>query len=92
MNLNIYSFLIGIVACPFLLLAIWAILWVAAKGWAFFKRFFFGLGIIQWPAMGLIVIGLYFLKWKQNAVLFRQVDGRFWMSPNVDGFKVKREK
>jgi hypothetical protein len=50
------------------------------------STWYFGLPINQWPAMCLLVIACKVLKSKRYCH-FMTYDGRFWLSPNVDGFK-----
>jgi hypothetical protein len=44
--------------------------------------------IIQWPAHTLVIIGCKYLLSKRRGVLFMSQDGRIWLSPNVEGFKL----
>ena len=54
------------------------------------KEWYIGLPIVQWPAMWLVILGCKVLRTKKYCH-FMPYDGRYWLSPNVNGFKIPEE-
>ena len=54
------------------------------------REWYIGIAINQWWAMWLVVIGCKILR-NKNYCLFIPHEGRFWLSPNVKGFKQGEE-
>lgn len=77
----------GILVSPIIWLAILCIAGFSFRQLKAIREWYFGLPIVQWPAMWLVVMGCKVLKIKKYCH-FMTYDGRFWLSPNVKGFKI----
>ena len=84
------TFWIGVVLAPvpwFILLSIGGFTFRQMKA---IREWYIGLPITQWFGMWCIVIGCKIVKQKKYCY-FMPYEGRFWLSPNVGGFKIPDE-
>lgn len=82
--MQIVSFWFGVITGPFLLLALFGVFRMGSK---LYREYFRGIGILSWPGMWLVIIGLKLVR-KKHLRTFQGMD-RFWVSPNVEAFVKK---
>ena len=85
-------FWVGVLCAPLFYYVVLRTLW-----WVFIKQrraiidWYWGLPFIQYPSMWLVVMGCRRLK-DGKLCQFMTYEGRFWISPSVQGFKIPEEK
>lgn len=90
MSFHISRFWLGTLVGPFIWLTILWLLWRLLAQREAIRSWYRGLPLIQWPAMMLIVLGSKVIQSKYCE--WMQYNGRFWLSPKVEGFKVSEEE
>ena len=87
---HIPAFWIGFLSFPVI-----ALIALSFAGFGFrqvraLKTWFIGISALQWWAMWMVIIGIKVLR-KKEYCKFMPYDGRYWLSPTVDGFKVPED-
>lgn len=89
MLIHIPAFWVGIILAPIAWLLILSIAGFSFRQGKAIREWYIGLPIIQWPAMLLLVIGCKIIRSKKYCH-FMDHEGRYWISPNVEGFVVPK--
>ena len=81
-------FWIGLIVAPIVWYIFLKTIWfIFVKQWKAIKNWYWGLPIIQWPAMMLIVIGTKVIHKKYCKTM--RYENRLWYSPMVEQFKIE---
>jgi hypothetical protein len=88
---TISPFWAGVVASPFIILAVWFALFLLGRAYSKIKPFFWGMPVINYLGMLFILLGLCLVRVKNKYVSFRTLDGRIWMSPHVKAFTTRED-
>jgi len=90
MFIHIPAFWFGVILAPVLWFLILSLAGFSFRQGRAIKEWYVGLPIAQWPAMFLLVIACKVIRSKKYCH-FMNYDGRYWISPNVEDFKIPEE-
>ena len=82
------TFLLGLLLGPIPWIILLILLGFSYRQVKAIREWYLGLPITQWPAMLLVVLGCKVLRTGKYCK-FMQYEGRFWVSPMVEGFRLE---